>query len=101
VKLTVIVSQTGEACNVGGPVTYRRITVDLTPEQAAPLALHDRWESYGTTFIELDPSDRVCSCPFGAMERESGVSMRDSEGKCVRCGKAPACGADAKKERDA
>lgn len=88
-KLTVVVTESGAACNIGGPITYRRITVDLTPEQAKALTLHDRWDSHGTAFIELDPEDRVCSCPVGAMESESGIPMRDSEQKCVRCGKSP------------
>jgi hypothetical protein len=85
VKLTTIVFNACDAANVGGPVTYRRITVDLTPEQAAALALHDRWDSYGTTFIELDPPDLVCACPH----RDLPYTL-DSEGKCSFCGKARA-----------
>jgi hypothetical protein len=87
-KLTVVVTEAGAACNIGGPVTYRRVTVSLTPEQTAALTLHDRWDSHGTTFLEMDDTDRVCSCPMRVMERESGVEMRDSDGKCVRCGKS-------------
>jgi hypothetical protein len=57
VRLTVIITETGAACNIGGPITYRRVTVDLTPEQAATIeaARRDKhWDSFGTTFIEED-----------------------------------------------
>jgi hypothetical protein len=81
-KLTVIVSDIEAAANVGGPVTYRRITIDLTPEQSRALTLHDKWESHGTTLIELDEADRVCTCGTGYAPHG-----KDGDGKCYRCGK--------------
>ncbi len=79
-KLTVIVSETGAACNIGGPVTFRRITVDLTEEQATALRLTNRWDSYGTTFLEFDSPDLVCRCP-------TPLAQHNAPTKCHFCGK--------------
>jgi hypothetical protein len=87
VKLTVIISEAGAACNVGGPVTYRRITLDLTPEQTAALTLHDKWESHGTAFIEFDPNDKACSCQGRRDADAANVIAFDLEGRCYACGK--------------
>lgn len=71
-KLTVIVEEKGAACNIGGAITHRRITVDLTPEQAQALTLNDSWDSYGTTFLELDDEDRARAKEYEA--RRTGVT---------------------------
>jgi hypothetical protein len=54
VKLTVIIEDVGGAMHMGFAIGYRRVTLDLTPEQTAALALRHEHEGYGTTFIERD-----------------------------------------------
>jgi hypothetical protein len=56
VKLTVIIEDVGGAMHMGLAIGYRRVTLDLTPEQEAALALRDEHESYGATFVERAPS---------------------------------------------
>ena len=80
-KVTTIVYC--NAYNTDGPITYRRITINLTPQQADQLRLHDRWDNYGVTFIELDPLDQVCYC------KNASEYCRDSEGNCAFCGRPP------------
>lgn len=52
--LTVVIADIGPAANVGGPTTYRRVTVKLTEEQREALATRHQWESWGTTFLETE-----------------------------------------------
>ncbi len=87
-RLTVIIADEGSACNVGGPVDYRRVTLDLTPEQQKALALRHRWERHGLTFIEPRTYARnqpcgcvVCTC--GNVDRCEGCGAK-------RCG-TPEC----------
>ena len=54
-RLTVIITNTVHAANVGGPLTYRRVTFDLTPEQAKALARDEKWEEYGPFILESGP----------------------------------------------
>jgi hypothetical protein len=55
VKLTVIFANVVHVVHAGGAVEYRRVTIDLTPEQAAALALRDeKWETRGPIFIEAE-----------------------------------------------
>lgn len=51
-KLTVMIAYTGDAVNIGGSITYRSVTVQLTPEQSHALALRDEWDSYGPMALE-------------------------------------------------
>lgn len=54
-KITVVVAYLGDACNVGGPITHKRVTFDLTPEQEAEVRRvwsGDKWESVGPVILE-------------------------------------------------
>ena len=50
--LTVVIEDVGHAANVGGPVTRRSVTFELTEEQQDALGLRSSWEHYGLTLIE-------------------------------------------------
>jgi hypothetical protein len=50
-KLTTLIQYHGHVIHAGGHTTYRRVTVELTAEQAAALQLRED-EDYGTMFIE-------------------------------------------------
>lgn len=53
-RLTAIIANTVHAANVNGPITYRRVTVELTPTQEQQLKLLDQqWEQYAMLFFEV------------------------------------------------
>ncbi len=53
-KMTVVIQYIGHAIHAGGHITYRRITLDLTSEQADALTLHCNEEEYGPVIFDDD-----------------------------------------------
>jgi len=52
-KFTVIIPYYGHYIHAGGDIVYRRVTIDLTEEQAAALQLRED-EEYGAMLIERE-----------------------------------------------
>jgi len=52
-KLTVIIQYYGHVIHVGGDIVHRRVTLELTEEQAAALRLQ-KDEDYGPMLIERE-----------------------------------------------
>ncbi|MDG7000416.1 MAG: hypothetical protein JRN15_15070 [Nitrososphaerota archaeon] len=52
--MTVVIQYIGHAIHAGGHITYRRITLDLTSEQADALTLHCNEEEYGPVIFDDD-----------------------------------------------
>ncbi len=53
-KMTVVIQYIGHVIHAGGSVTYRRVTLDLTPEQAEALDLLCEEESFGPVIFDED-----------------------------------------------
>ena len=51
-KMTVVIQYIGHAVHAGGSVTYRRVTLELTPEQNKALDLLCEEESYGPVIFD-------------------------------------------------
>jgi len=56
-KITVIIQYHGHVIHAGGHTTFRRVTMDLTEEQAAALQLR-KDEEYGTMLIEREEENQ-------------------------------------------
>ena len=56
-KLTVIIPYYGHYLLAGGDIVYRRVTMELTEEQAAALQLRED-EEYGHMLIEREEENQ-------------------------------------------